>query len=1054
MQPTLQPSSTLVPEKSWEELEARLAGAYDVRGAREAGLSPSEVDRAGNEIIDDLNKEVGPLYDVRAAWESGLPFHEIAQGAKESVDDYRFGTIKAPPERSAIGNLWRGAKEAWAGANPAAESLALRESRGPASRLASAAMMPGRIAVDAALALSRGSTEMGGNLASRAAEAAPGLPAAIPATLGMVAAEGTDVLNFLGPGATARLGEAAAGKAAVVAPGKTSRLMQMFEPEAGKFYHQLTPKGLGETAIGLEGLGRGVGRVVKAGAEGLNRVGSTLRGGVPTPEGLQEALSVVKEQRPPTWKEMGADTRMKDLAEALGPEKAIEAETTLKQELVERRRIELMKRQGMNEEQVAEVLAKEKADKAAQPTLFQKPWEAAKAQADTMMKNPDPVVQAEGRALQDTVKASELSNISPATVDDVFAVGARGPEQGLREESRTFRQFHNMDKEANTLANSVKYFAGRFLADPTSVLPRMAYEAGRVFDRFNRTKYAFYDGVKSAFAGLDPKDKMVTALMLDTHPDQWDVLAKYGLRNEKTDIAYSTTRQLLDRLADVEGLQKGMRVGDYFPHIGLRANKKGIVNAADGQAAWAVPAQSWLPREADDTTGAIQKLISEQSALGETFDPEHLLAIRINAGLRKAYFNPLVKTFEPRLGNLSEGGKAYAEAYINKLLGRPGKIMETIDRAISKVPWKGRTLSVSDLNHWQLGLTMNYYRGLLGLALDTAFKNLGQAQNTIAELGFKNTAKGAGRLFVDTFLTPKSRSVFRNAGVIDDYEHIVAGSMDMLNRAKVWKTMDKILFSPMKFSEYLNRGTAFHAGLARAYEQGLKGNKAVEFARAMVDKTQFRYGVTNTSPYLQNPLGKLAYQFSSYPMKEIQFLNEVIRDPDKRKLYRLLLFHGAVIGGGAAAGANLADAMGYQRVALPFTGDPDSGEERKYIVLPTGIFPHLGIFSAPGMRLGASIPAAVGEVAYKGYPGRVTQELINNIANTLPGRRYIGKLWEISQKLDAGVDTRPPSLPQNVVSLMRGQGIKEYEPGGPNAEEYGPADAAREALGVQPRKRK
>lgn len=1079
---------------SWQELEAKAGPLWDVAQARADGLTELDVEDRLNQRIADLHNKYGQYYDVQGAWGEGqrsLP--QIMEGLRAVGERINTGSISEPKPQSLLQNALGGIKRVWQGADPSAPPVM---DQGAISKLASGALMvpraAGSLALGGMMAPAEALETAGGAAAEKAAELTSKVPAVnkilekvpvpyptdtkfgvpigwekgnlrevAPAALAAGGAMYADPMNWVFPAAGRAI---TAGKTAEVAKPQgriMSWLSQKLEPEAGKYYNQLSPRGLAETAVGIADLGRGGVLALKRGANRLNAIPGLVEDAKEVltgkqPSYLEDALATVKD-KPASIMEMDETTRLRDLAETMGKDEAIKQETFNAENLLERRRKELMRQQGMKDAEIEQTLAAERATLAQVPKKAQEPLVAARSKAAEMLQSEDLETRDIGRMLNSTADALEQMEVITAKAEDVFParVGKHGPEIGLPEESETLARVGGVKgAEPNTLWNSIKYPLVRFLGDPSSVLPKMAYEAGRVFDRFNRTKFSFYDAIRDGFNGLTPAQKQTVTIMLDTHPEKWEVLEKYGLRDAAVDAAYGKVRVVLDKLAQVEGLPKGLRIGDYFPHIGLKAGKKAIVLAEDAQAAFAVPAGSWLPRSSKETQGAIQKLISESSALGETFDPEHLLAIRVNAGLRKAYFNPMMSYWGPRLVNLSEGGKAYAQAYMNKLLGRPGKIWEGIDRFLSKVPWKGGTLSAAHMNKWQLAVTLNYYRGLLGLAMDTAFKNLTQAQNTVAELGFRNTAKGAARLFMETILTPEARKVFKNAGVIDDYEHIVAGSMDRINRSKAFKMFDAILFSPMKFSEYLNRGTAFHAGLIDAYKRGLTGPRAVEFAKKMVDKTQFRYGVTNTSPYLQNPFGKLWYQFSSYPMKEVEFINEILKDPDKKKLYRFLAFHGALLGADKLAGSNVAGAIGWEDVAVPLTGDADSGEGKVYVQVPTGILPHLGMYSAPAMKAGASVASAVGEVMDKGYPGPETTKAIDNATNLIPAKRYLAKLWEIQKKLNAGMDTKPPTTAQNIVSVMRGQGLKEYEPGGPKAEPYSGADAIQEALGVKLKKKK
>jgi len=1072
LEPT--PSTSPHPDRSaaeWDTLTRRLGRFYDVQGARNAGLSPVEVEEEGNLIAKEWNDKAGNLYNIKGAWDAGLGLNEIADEINQAYEAKKYGTIKPAEEPS----TWQNIKNAWRAANPGADPLMVAD-QGTAGKLLSTIMTPLNIAASGAQAGTEGATEYGKQAAEQIGkhvpQGGPEIPVPVgfkgefpfvktePAELGETAAaaagtavaEGLDPSNWLGPGAgqLAKTSSFAAKRAALGAykdAKKAGLIRRMFNPKPGTVYHQFDPRGIADVSQGLTVLGRNIGSPIAGFMKGVKegKSGKTF-------DELKDALKAV-DKTPQTIDDLGKETRVQQIAEISGKEKALAGEAAQVAEREDRRAIELLKRnEGLTE---AEAKLKIEASRAPEEVKLMKPWEKLAEEAAEKKKSPIDEVAENGEMMEDAANAYKLGEIETATPDEVFTVGRKGEPAPLREESRTFQKYWN-DPD-NSIFNSVKYFVGHILADPSAVIPKIAHEAGRLFDKLNETKQIFYKGVNEAVAGLDNIQKTAVAVMLDTKPEDWAPLAKYT-NDPKIGLAYQRLRHLLDKLADVEGLSRKERLGDYFPHIFDNEKQwkgaKRLVDTETATAAKVVPAKSWMPRETADETGKMISLIKNKSGLGEVFDLENALAIRINAGLRKAYFNPMLKVWEPRIAGLTEGGRAYADAYTNKLLGRPGETWQKIEKALSKVKIGGKTYSIYDLNRWQLAVTMNYYRGLLGLALDTAFKNLGQIQNTITELGFRNTGRGLGRIFGEMFLTPKSRRIFKKAGIMEDYETIVTGAADILGRGKTWSAIDKVLFSPMCFSEYLNRGTAFHAGLVTAYQRGLKGKAAVEFAKQMVDKTQFRYGVTNTSPYLQNPFGKLWYQFGSYPMKETEFINDIIKDPDKKKLFRMLLFHGMVYGGAKATGAGLMDAMGYTEVVLPWTGNKTTGKKKKSIMLPTGIFPHLGIYTAPTLRTAASGTEAAGELFYKGEPGGKAQDFINNMANMLPARRYLEKVYQAQQKLKYGTDNRVPRFQEHAVNILKGKGMKKRKFGGAGALPYAGPDFIREIMSVRPRVRK
>lgn len=542
----------------------------------------------------------------------------------------------------------------------------------------------------------------------------------------------------------------------------------------------------------------------------------------------------------------------------------------------------------------------------------------------------------------------------------------------------------NNVKDAAYLAKMVyrvpMHLFAKYFADPMKVLPRLSYEAGRAYERMAHTRQLFLDHTKEAIKDLGPDERLATAAMLDMKPADW--LKSKALRQmldtesgDKVHAAYMSLRSMLDKLADVEGLEKHERVTDYFPHIleddWQRKNPNGLSVPELGVYAPATVNRFHMPREGGNQY---------------SLDLVDVLNARISLGLRKAYMNPVVSAFEPRFLGLSKPLQDYADLYVRRLQGRPGPIHEQLDNFMRSVT--NNALNIGDLTRSQVWFTMQYYRGLLGFALDTAFKNLTQVQNTIADVGFKKTRQGMAAM-----LTDQGRRVFNKSGIGTDYERIVESSGNFKNA--FWNVADKALFAPMRTSEYINRSVAFHGGLLEAYDKGLTGSQAVNYAKDVVDRTQFRYGVTNTSPYLQNPLGKLAYQFSSYPIKEIHFMADVLKSKDKTT--RMLLLHGFALAGAKLTGTTINQAMGQEDWTIPLP----HGRSVK-IPLPTDLITHFLRYSAPTPKLALNMAAWALEKQRGVKDGPAWRALKESALNTIPARRYLYKLYQVYEKTQHG----------------------------------------------------
>ena len=367
-----------------------------------------------------------------------------------------------------------------------------------------------------------------------------------------------------------------------------------------------------------------------------------------------------------------------------------------------------------------------------------------------------------------------------------------------------------------------------------------------------------------------------------------------------------------------------------------------------------------------------------------------VLQSRISTGLRKAYFNPVVEDVLKRFEKAPEAVKTYIQAYCERIQGRPGIIEQwlerNLDRAFKSFYYPGMG------SKWQGRLTVMYYRGLLGGAVDTAFKNLFQVRNPIIEVGFLNTLEG-----VTDMMGPTGRAAFKKAGALDEYLISVDQHANALTSKGFVKTLDAVLFAPMKFSEYLNRGISFHAGLAEAASKGYRGQEAIDFARYVVQKTQFTYGVANTSPYIQNPLVKLGYQFSSYPLKEWQFILQTLKGPDKtKKLIRMMAFDGLAVGLSMATGVDLANAVGWSWAKIPGTN--------KTIPVPWGgMTQHMTNLSAPAVKLLATTGAYLPAKVLTGAPGEGVRAEWEAAKGLVPGERQFSNILKFMEESRTGV---------------------------------------------------
>lgn len=361
--------------------------------------------------------------------------------------------------------------------------------------------------------------------------------------------------------------------------------------------------------------------------------------------------------------------------------------------------------------------------------------------------------------------------------------------------------------------------------------------------------------------------------------------------------AYDLSRQVLDKVSRLEGLDlEGKTLKDYWWHT--LGKDHPLVKSLAGKGTLYDPFSGAL---VNPSTPAFKMARAGQD-LNWNYNLGDVLGMRLNIGVRKAILDPIINDLKVEASTLPNDVKDYANNVLDRVQGRPGIPEIIMDKAI-----KGLTDTAAgavggfnnkvsqNLAAWlrskgvpgaarraQAMVARAYYRWYLGFAVDTAMKNAFQSVNTPAVSGIGNTIKG-GINMAKYMLSAEGRELVGKAGI--DMELMMNHQLDNPAIHTAMKNWDKLGFSPMQFTEYLNRGLAHQAGLLEATEKfaeaGIKNPPmwALDrYARTRVDLSQFKYGPANINPYLNNPLGKLYYQFATYPFGQLNLMRQMFRD--------------------------------------------------------------------------------------------------------------------------------------------------------------------------------
>ncbi len=470
-------------------------------------------------------------------------------------------------------------------------------------------------------------------------------------------------------------------------------------------------------------------------------------------------------------------------------------------------------------------------------------------------------------------------------------------------------EWKKLPLEKGNMDGTLKRIIKNLTAAPSHISPALANLMGKAQDTRMETDQVFVNKFKGIIDGLSREqlDQQLTPAFMDAQ----------GFKKIKDPVLRDKAKQLGALIRDMDAYGGGRNQGKLFPtFFGWTAEQGGRKGV-------------FMPEE-----GIFIRADDRQPRLEEMF----MARLKMNT---KGFF---IKPAVAEARNLAEGikdtgNRAYIDYWLDRVEGKIDPITAMIEQNFGVDAQSQAELS-RRINVWT-------YRSLLGGAIDTAFKNLGQGVNTASKFGAFSTARAMSKL-----LSPQGRRVFEESGVMVDALSVFEQPTKALSQKRLWGRLDPILFWPMKASEYFNRGTAFHAALFEGAKRGLRGEALRDFAKWSTNKTQFRYDVTDTNPYFNSPVGKLFSQFHSYPTKQAYFLYDMARKGgDKGALIRHLLLTGMIVGLGDATDSDFTDMMSYGKIkigdgsipvpyaklfpgigALPFEGGAALGGAKKLLV--------------------------------------------------------------------------------------------------------------------------
>ena len=246
----------------------------------------------------------------------------------------------------------------------------------------------------------------------------------------------------------------------------------------------------------------------------------------------------------------------------------------------------------------------------------------------------------------------------------------------------------------------------------------------------------------------------------------------------------------------------------------------------------------------------------------------------VKRGTRKANMDDALEAIQKAVGSSLETSKVdvsafkYIQKYISGVNMRPTELDNLIDNSVkSLVGYKFGQRPVTYLTKVLRQMT---YRGMLGLNVSSALRNISQGINTYAQLGEKYTAIG----YTNLFKKGAMRELAEEGVLLDNFIQ----DRTLSSTKKAIEKMDKVLFSFFQGAEKINRGAAYFGAKSKALAKGKTLEEAKFFAKETVRKTQFTFGSVDTPVALQSDIVKTIAQFQNFTLKQTEFLAEMVKD--------------------------------------------------------------------------------------------------------------------------------------------------------------------------------
>lgn len=303
----------------------------------------------------------------------------------------------------------------------------------------------------------------------------------------------------------------------------------------------------------------------------------------------------------------------------------------------------------------------------------------------------------------------------------------------------------------------------------------------------------------------------------------------------------------------------------------LRMIREAIVNMEKGQ----LVTYEALPRNV-----RFRFFETRKGAAGYSFDSVKAYQTYLHGIARKIYDEPAIRQAASLHEKLDPSLKGYNRWYLRHYMRWDRHKLDDLAGTIASFEWM-RTLGANPRS---------------------AIVNLTQRLNTVAEVGVKHSLKGEALGF-----TKKGSQLFDQTGIAQEIPTV-------LMEGSVPQGMEKaraILGYMFNKVELGNRKHAFLSNYSKTIAAGLSEKEAIRAGIDTVHKTQFRYGKVGMPKMLTHPVGRLAGQFMSYPIKQIELITDWAKNDPKKLIKYLAYAEGGNYALNEFLGIDLSNALGF-----------------------------------------------------------------------------------------------------------------------------------------------